>query len=99
MPFNATNSGSIKSNNPVLSSNKNPIEGVGDNKILFNSVTIRSLLTIFMRPLLLFIASSAEESTWNCNWLANLMARNMRKGSSEKVVEGSRGVLISFCLR
>ena len=53
---------------------------------------MRSPLTIDMRPALRVSASKVSSSMRNLSWAENLTQRNMRSGSSEKVMSGSKGV-------
>ena len=45
---------------------------------------------------LVLIASKVSASISKPSWLANLIARIILKGSSEKVISGFKGVLINF---
>ena len=67
--------------------------------IFSSSPVMRSLEMMFRRCLFLAIPSRVFFSMVKSNWLANRMARNMRNGSSEKVLPGSSGVLMIFFSR
>jgi len=56
IPFKAVISGKIYCNNFVFSNSKKPIDGVLLSRILFHSVTIRSLVIILIQSQLSEIA-------------------------------------------
>ena len=82
MPFKAVNSGKICFNKPVFSNNRNPREGFLLSKILFSSVTIRSLVMIFILSQFFAIACNDLSSMVNSSCDANRTARIIRNGSS-----------------
>lgn len=94
-PLSRDNSGKISGSNPQRSNRSNPIDGTGDSRILFSSVTMRSFETIEIRSRLRSIASKVSGSMSKPSWAAKRTARIIRNGSSENVVSGSHGVLIS----
>ena len=98
-PFRLFSSGRIKASNPDSSSIINPFDGCSHKIILFNSVTILSGETIFIRSAFLFIELNVDSSIINFNWAANLIALSILNGSSENVLSGSRGVLIILFFR
>ena len=93
-PFKAHSSGKISWSKPLLSNKSKPRDGFGDNTILFNSSTIRSLEMMEIRSRLRIIASNVSGSIKKPNWEAKRTARIIRSGSSLKVTSGSSGVRI-----
>ena len=91
-PFKADSSGKNTLNRPDCSSNFNPTEGFGEAMILLNSSMMRSLETIFNRSRFAMILSNVTGSIVKFNCEAKRTARIIRKGSSENVMIGSRGV-------
>ena len=60
-----------------------------------NSSTIRSCEMMLSLLACRLMLSSVSLSMENSSWLANRMARSIRRGSSQKVVSGSSGVRIT----
>ena len=82
------------SNKPVWYKCKNPIEGLFEARILFNSSTIRSPEMMLILSLFFEIASKDSDSISKFNCVAKRMARIIRNGSSEYVISGFKGVLM-----
>ena len=72
------------------------MDGVGASRILFNSVVIRSWEIILIRSLYLPMAWRVSSSIVKPSWVANRIARIIRRGSSENVFPGSIGVFRIF---
>ena len=66
---------------------------------MLNSSLTRSADTIFIRSDISVAANKTSTTGVKPNWLANLAARIMRNGSSEKDSSGSRGVRITRLLK
>ena len=97
-PFSWSNWGKKIAKSPVSSSISIPTEGLGESIILLNSSIILSIETIFNLSALTEIALKVSFSISKPSWEANLIALTIRKGSSLKVITGSRGVrIILFC--
>ncbi len=85
-----------KSAKPVSTSRAIPILGFSDIINLTNSSRMRSAEIISMRPAISFIATIIAESTLKPSCAANLAARIIRSGSSEKEFSGVPGVRKTF---
>ena len=86
-------------NKPVSKRRRKPTDGLGERMILFNSAAILSWEIIPILSLYFFNACLVSPSKTNPSWAANLMARIILRGSSEKVIPGSRGVLIIWLFK
>ena len=75
------------------------MEGLSVERILFNSSTILSPEIMLIRSAFFLMDCKDFSSISKPNWLANLIARSIRKGSSEKVISGSSGVLMILFFR
>ncbi len=83
----------------LLVGHGNKIEGLEQERILKNSAVIRSHDTILIRAAWWFIDSLILESTRISNLAQKYAALIILKGSSEKVLFGSRGVTSCFACK
>ena len=91
-PLSLENSGKHICIRPDFCSGFSPTDGRGESSILFSSEVMRSCDMILSRSALSQIAWKQRSSMVKFSCEANLTARIIRSGSSEKVMLGSSGV-------
>ena len=95
-PLSRASCGKISSSRPLSSKSRHPFDGQGERMIFSTSVAIRSREMMPIRSRLRRMAAKVSGSIRKSSWVANRMARTIRRGSSEKVVSGSSGVRMSW---